>query len=411
MVLIGPQGAGKSTLSKLIYYCLNLRDEIASYILETYEISERLELQGLNQRLMVLFRDFFGPTPHPNDLKIKFDYGNNNNLTITCQPSDNRFVFFRFNDEMRNQLFDLFNELRSMRHKQPFSAIFTTFEFEKERDNIFKSFKRKCAEIFGFEKELLFIPAGRSSLPVFSEQVGIINTQILDYPMRRFIARTTPARIKFGRTLDELISETIMLNGNHVDETALRRAEAWVENILKGEYLFVNGEERLYVNPDLFVKINLASSGQQEVLWLLISLFSLVTDRIKTIVFIEEPEAHLFPEAQKNLVEFISFVHSNSNCDFFITTHSPYILTAANNLMYAHTVGKVSEQRANEVIPKDIWLPPEDVSGYFLKNGELEDLYSSELKMFKAELIDKTSENVEELYGRLSDIEYEEKHE
>lgn len=411
MVLIGPQGTGKSTLSKLVFYFLNLRDEIAGYILDTYEEIETLDTQGLNQRLTDRFREFFGPTPNSKDINITFFYGNGNELRISGHPQDHRFIFFEFNPKMMRDIYELFDSLRDEFRQQRPSGIFSTFELEKKRDDSFKTFNRKCADVFGFDQELLFIPAGRSSLPVFSEQVGIINTHMLDYPMRKFIARIIPARSRFGRTIDKIISESVGPNGTPVDESTFHRAKDWVRSILKGEYLYVNGEERLYIDQDLFLKINLASSGQQEVLWLLMFLFSMVVDRIKTIVFIEEPEAHLFPEAQRKLVEFISFVHSNSSCDFFITTHSPYILTSANNLIYAHSVGQVSEKRAQEIIPKDIWLPPEDVGGYFVHHGELEELYVPELQMFKSELIDETSRSIEELFDRLSDIEDEGLHE
>ena len=36
-----------------------------------------------------------------------------------------------------------------------------------------------------------------------------------------------------------------------------------------GEYRNVNGEERLQVSEDRYVKINFASSGQQEAVWIL----------------------------------------------------------------------------------------------------------------------------------------------
>ena len=42
---------------------------------------------------------------------------------------------------------------------------------------------------------------------------------------------------------------------------------------------------------------------------------------------VEEPEAYLFPVAQKQII------------DFAITTHSPYILSSLNNLLYAYNLG------------------------------------------------------------------------
>ena len=46
-----------------------------------------------------------------------------------------------------------------------------------------------------------------------------------------------------------------------------------VKQILKGEYRNVDGEERLQVSQNRYVKINFASSGQQEAVWILNVLF------------------------------------------------------------------------------------------------------------------------------------------
>mgnify|MGYP006206212493 CR=1 FL=1 len=48
---------------------------------------------------------------------------------------------------------------------------------------------------------------------------------------------------------------------------------------------------------------------------------------------IEEPEAHLFPVAQKHLIELLAImVNRNEDNQLIITTHSPYILSSFNNL-------------------------------------------------------------------------------
>ena len=57
-----------------------------------------------------------------------------------------------------------------------------------------------------------------------------------------------------------------------MDEDKARKAIEMMRIILGGEYRAVNGEERLYYGED-FVKINYASSGQQEAVWILNILF------------------------------------------------------------------------------------------------------------------------------------------
>lgn len=48
----------------------------------------------------------------------------------------------------------------------------------------------------------------------------------------------------------------------------------------------------------------------------------------------EEPESHLFPDAQKDMAEALG-LFANKNNQLMVTTHSPYILGAFNNLLYS----------------------------------------------------------------------------
>ena len=66
---------------------------------------------------------------------------------------------------------------------------------------------------------------------------------------------------------------------------------------LKGDYLYNAGKEYIVVEDEEEhsekIPINFASSGQQEVLWLLNQLYILMLKKEKAFVIIEEPEAHL----------------------------------------------------------------------------------------------------------------------
>lgn len=79
-----------------------------------------------------------------------------------------------------------------------------------------------------------------------------------------------------------------------------------MKQILHGEYRNVDGEERLQLADDRYIKINFASSGQQEAVWILNVVFYYLLNNKKSFFIIEEPESHLFPNAQKLMAEFIS---------------------------------------------------------------------------------------------------------
>ena len=73
------------------------------------------------------------------------------------------------------------------------------------------------------------------------------------------------------------------------------------------------------------VPINGASSGQQEAIRIIQDLFYLLYENQKSFRIIEEPEAHLFPQAQKKLIELLSLVVNKTRSQIIITTHSPYV--------------------------------------------------------------------------------------
>ncbi len=87
-------------------------------------------------------------------------------------------------------------------------------------------------------------------------------------------------------------------------------------------------EKKIYFDERHWVKLMYGSSGQQEVLWILMLAFIIILEKKKSFVIIEEPEAHLFPIAQKNVVSLISLMVNSTDSRAIITTHSPYILTS-----------------------------------------------------------------------------------
>src|SRR5690606_18209943 len=122
---------------------------------------------------------------------------------------------------------------------------------------------------------------------------------------------------------------------------------------LRGEYKFQDELDWIIQNKKL-INLKNCSSGQQELLPMLTSIvafcFSMYgfDKKSNPFFFIEEPEAHLFPSSQKNILAFFSLIHNtfDKQPKFFITTHSPYILTATNNLIQAANTSL--EKKGNE---------------------------------------------------------------
>ncbi len=90
-----------------------------------------------------------------------------------------------------------------------------------------------------------------------------------------------------------------------------------------------------------------------------------------TQLIIEEPELNLFPETQVEILYSILRLIQNERKDsLIITTHSPYILYALNNCMLANIVrDKMPQSKMGKIKCSDIILNPNDVSVYELEGG------------------------------------------
>ena len=66
--------------------------------------------------------------------------------------------------------------------------------------------------------------------------------------------------------------------------------------MLRGDYRCSKGEEQIILADGKYVKLNYASSGQQECVWILNLLYYYLLQQKQVLFIIEEPEAHLFPE-------------------------------------------------------------------------------------------------------------------
>lgn len=127
-----------------------------------------------------------------------------------------------------------------------------------------------------------------------------------------------------------------------------------------------------------------------------------------TKIIIEEPEQNLFPETQSRLVRYIFKQIQAGRDNIVITTHSPYILSTLNNLIYAYNIGQEFREDVSAIIPSDVWVNYDDVAAYMLSEGTLVSMMDDELKQLKAEMIDEVSSELNEEYERLLDIEVRE---
>ena len=151
------------------------------------------------------------------------------------------------------------------------------------------------------------------------------------------------------------------------------------------------------------MKINYTSSGQQEVVWISNILLHILVNNTKAYIIVEEPEAHLYPEAQKHMTEVLALM-KNCKCSILVTTHSPYVLGAINNLIYA---GSLEEQYGGIENTLDKIFYVRNHAAYFLEEGKIKSCTDvDDHGLIINEVIDGASSEINEMYDQLFDVDY-----
>jgi len=131
----------------------------------------------------------------------------------------------------------------------------------------------------------------------------------------------------------------------------------------------------------------------------------------KTGFFIEEPEAHLFPVSQQAFISLLALIANETKHQFFITTHSPYLLTALNNCIIAHATYEATDEAGKEkvlaLMPRNQHIAFTDVAAWTVTDkGTVESILDEELQIIGASVLDGVSQHFETVTNRLLDIRY-----
>ena len=407
MTFTGFQASGKSTIAKAIFYFRTIKDDIylisQERALKAYGLNnENLEgslKKDLIDKLREKFLRVFGTSwAMENDMSIEYyytkecfikvhlkddvKYGTPNYIWITLSPALESFLYKKENVLIANAL--------GIPEKQQ------------------QSFKFQISEFFDDIYDVVYIPTGRSMLTLLSQQLSYIYTTMkdsqkrtLDYCTQDYIERILTLKSEFSDGLEGVKVYQGIKNG--VPKETLDLALELIQKILRGSYRFNDGEERIVLDNKRYVKINFASSGQQESVWLMNLLFYYLAQNENVMFIIEEPESNLFPESQKYITELISLV-CNRNHSVVLTTHSPYVLGTLNNLLYAAQIPNQVRVSVKKIIPDELWIKYENFNAWFVKNGIIENCMDNEVDLIQNERIDEISKVINNEFDMIFDL-------
>ncbi|MDR0515415.1 MAG: ATP-binding protein [Fibromonadaceae bacterium] len=373
-VITGDMASGKSLVLKLLEFFNNIYAPLMG--MGYTELVKKLEFDNFSKMVIIAFM-------------IRFNLKGNMvfDITYSCSYKDVIFSIklFRKAPEENIQLESEFLDKQlkewkdyvefyikskkdkreeSKNSKREYSNYFGEFISPQElswlKDALYKMLSSKFKHLY--PSATIFIPATRASLATrlpLNKRIEDDRLNFQDYYLNAY----------------ERLIESI----KSFPETKYRDR---INDILKA-IIRINGDIHLLSKEGREVDICNASSGQQEsfyILFLLEKLPILKEYYGNCNMYIEEPEAHLFPLEQKLILELIAQIFNDINnkagrspIKFYITTHSPYVLNTINNMLIKGNIIKNNKERIKQIendentesIPH---LNYENVSAVFINN-------------------------------------------
>lgn len=413
-IIIGEQGTGKSTIAKSIYFFRNVKSELVEYLLSIatngcfiYDGETVIKAfpSSLNRKLKSIFINLFGYSWNLHGLQMSYDFGNDIYLRTRLEKNNRtgkNFINLEYSIKLKleinaleKQMKEIYNELKSNISS---SIMFAT----QERNRLNREITEKVNRLFDDYLDTFYIPAGRSLLTLMANQKTRLNYTSIDLVNRNFMNLIESLQPNFDLGIDK-VHQHYPIEERNFDVNYISKK---IMTCLKGNYRFEKDKEYFEIDKDTLIPLNYASSGQQEMLWILNQLYVLLLSKTKSFVIIEEPEAHLFPKVQKDIIDFIA-LFANLNDNFvLLTTHSPYVLTSANTLLYAGRLRKDFPDEVNKIMGKHQYFSHDKFSAYLLKdinsiNAMPENIVNSDTCEIISEKIDEISEKIGEVYTKL----------
>lgn len=427
VLLIGEQASGKSTIAKLVYFFKSLRDDYISFISENLgRLQSPANLQeDFWAEIGHKFYRFFGSIQHLPYFKIQYSYSDSKSITLEQREREDgrKKLEIRFSPPMYtpaiNGTMPLIKRLQQVSGKRD---LFESSVYRRALEELDKH----ISKLFEDERQPVFIPAGRNMAVTYADFFkqnfyGTLRTDLAliqdenilkqpqfvqdTYLMIQFLQRVQILQDTLkGMTFEDALTRSSLLGSSYLNPSDGQLILDKIEQILKGKYR--NNEsfgEQIVFSGNDYVYLNNASSGQQEVIRILQDVFLILLSKESAFRVIEEPEAHLFPMAQKYLLEVIAMVLNKTDSQMILTSHSPYILSVVNNLLFASGVAaKLKDSTMSVSIPQ-FQLKSFETGVYSLADGQCHSIVDPETGLIDQNALDTISEELADEFEKMYD--------
>ncbi len=346
-MFIGEQSIGKSTLAKLI-------------TIFTDYVSLCKLIQGGKDMWSSLLKDYNLDSYTGEEYSIVYEmHEDDKKFYIEILPARISF-FMQIGEERITDAKKISNEILKLK---PF---YNTDEFKK----ISIDFENR--DILDFLTNSLYIPAERiiyavltNLMPALALAKSSVTTNLL-----RFMVELNNAKAEYPQV--------------HI-------------GLLDIEFKHEGTEDSILFD-DKSIPIVAASSGIQSLVPLLLVFKYAIEKKEYSSFVIEEPECNLFPTKQVELLKEILKAVKDSDRTLTITTHSPYLLSAMNNILFASMLsekyGEGIKKYIDEILPEEYQIKSSDCSVYSLGKDINGGVYCSSLLDKETGMIDCNSLDV-----------------
>lgn len=409
-ILTGPQASGKSLVCKLTYFFQDIFDELLRSVQDGQTLAQFQKSQGAR------FIEWF-PVSAWGDGKFRIQYEVEGFDIEILRASGRGRLKDDVTVRLSESLVALYEEVHSAfesQQKQVTREDQLAYIRSEQNYRFRSDFYKTVSGQFGqsLTSSQTYIPASRAFFTTIGKAMSAFeHGQLLD-PITKSFGRLyilLAERMRHGFPIAYSFNRGAGFSGPRYRNNRMAEIFGGKPKLERNEMVIEASDGRL-------IPLYALSSGQQELLplWLSLDYFESSIAYYDTgngaqFLYIEEPEAHLFPEAQTGVLEILASLlrKPEAKSQMVITTHSPYLLAKANNLLLAGRLGfrkrQPRQKQIEAIVPKTRWLLPNEVACYGLEGGKAHSLIGED-GLISTDYIDGVSQEIVDEFQELYDV-------
>lgn len=258
------------------------------------------------------------------------------------------------------------------------------------------------SNITEFQKKMIYLTAKQSYAS---------NTNPIYIPAERILLSIFTNSLYNLLSKDMTIPESIKRFGTLYGIAKDRNKDLAID-FMNIKVRFSKDQDTIHIdNDDVDIDFKQASSGMQSI----IPMWTVFCDSLYGFgryIIIEEPELNLFPTLQVMLINKMVERLKTAIANLVVTTHSPYILSVFDNLIYAKDVYDRADDEHKEkvasLVSTDAMISYDDIAAYsFDDRGIVTFINDSEMRNTGAYALDAASNETANVFNELLAIDNE----